>query len=53
MEKIEIYLTHEDAVILEYLKSESAEQNIYYKTMTVSEYAEILLHQLLSSAVQK
>ncbi len=53
MEKIEIYLTHEDAVILEQRKAEAAEHDVHYKAMTVSEYAEILLHRLLHSAVQK
>ena len=49
MKKIEIYLTDEDAVRLEKMKTEAAKYDIIYAEMKLEEYAEILLHRLLVS----
>ena len=48
MEKIEIYLTHEDAIRLEQARATAAEHDRHYANMTESEYAEILLHKFLN-----
>ena len=48
MEKLEIYLTYEDAVRLEQARATAAEHDKHYANMTESEYAEILLHKFLN-----
>ncbi len=48
MEKLEIFLTHEDVILLEQSKSEAAANDVTYKHMTDSEYAEVLLHKFLN-----
>jgi len=48
MERFEIFLTYEDAIRLEQSKSEAAANDVTYKHMTDSEYAEVLLHKFLN-----
>jgi len=48
MERFEIFLTYEDAIRMEQSKSEAAANDVTYKHMTDSEYAEVLLHKFLN-----